>query len=392
MNREHKLFIKVLSDHINRRQSQVNIVPDWGIISELSQVHQVGGIIYYQCREFLPNEHRLRLEESFNKAIFYGLNRKRVVSVIYNALQDEKITYSMVKGLTVADYYPIPALRTMGDCDFIVAPGDMNKTINVLKRLGFEGYFNTGIHSWGFDKDGIHYEVHDRFIQGSDYAHPAQEEFFNQFEKYIHTPDIDWSFHFLYLIMHIRKHLINQGVGFRQFMDLAIIGKNNRCLNWMWINERLESLNLMRFAQTCAGLINEWFDVQLPIPQVKLDQAFIEKATNIVLANGVFGFHNNENNNNSMLNELLKHDGTRMMKRANWLIERMFPSYEELCNGIEFGFLKERAFLLPVAWGYRAYLMLIGRKTSAFDVIGSVMISNSEIDKHIIELKEWGLD
>ena len=178
MNREHKLFIKVLSDHINRRQSQVNIVPDWGIISELSQVHQVGGIIYYQCREFLPNEHRLRLEESFNKAIFYGLNRKRVVSVIYNALQDEKITYSMVKGLTVADYYPIPALRTMGDCDFIVAPGDMNKTINVLKRLGFEGYFNTGIHSWGFDKDGIHYEVHDRFIQGSDYAHPAQEEFF----------------------------------------------------------------------------------------------------------------------------------------------------------------------------------------------------------------------
>ena len=54
------------------------------------------------------------------------------------------------------------------------------------------------------------------------------------------------------------------GVGFRQFLDLAVAAR--RCeLDTDWLTKALAEQNLLVFAQTCSALLERWFGAPLPL-------------------------------------------------------------------------------------------------------------------------------
>lgn len=54
MTAEQTFFIGVLADYLNKRKTQAQDSLDWSVVLSYAQNHQVEGIIYFQCKYFLP--------------------------------------------------------------------------------------------------------------------------------------------------------------------------------------------------------------------------------------------------------------------------------------------------------------------------------------------------
>lgn len=397
MTNEQSYFLQILSDHLNGRKSTANETIDWSVVLTFAQNHQVNGIVYYQCKRFLPDEVKKKPEKKYGSELFYYYRRLELYEQVKNALSAAQIPFFTVKGLTVAQFYPFPALRTMGDCDIVVHTEDKEKAHAVLMELGFENEAKGG-NEWVYFKDKLEFELHD---------HLLYEEFGNTiasrrltdsdaWEKA--TPagagtccELDWSFHFLFLLLHLKKHFIHYGVGFRQFMDLSVMLQH--CdLDWTWLKDTLEGLSLWRFLLVCLALIERWFGTTAPIEPEQIDEAFYQEATDKIFANGVFGFDDEANIENKTTNGILWHRGPLWLARLKVLIGNVFPSYRNMRYVPYYTFVNQRPWLLPVAWVYRFIRSIRFRMASRGKImLSEALLSSEKIDGRKEALAKWGL-
>ncbi len=193
------------------------------------------------------------------------------------------------------------------------------------------------------------------------------------------------------MMIHLRKHLLFSGVGFRQFLDLAVVAKNNHELDWGWISEQLEMLHLLDFAKLCLGFCEKWFKTELPIRGTDPDYEFYHEVTEKIFADGVFGFNNPENVNSVLLTEIHNTKKTLpiMIKRVIWLI---YPDYKSLAASKDYQFLQGKPLLLPFAWVLRHYYFLTRKKIGklSFKLRESVA-TREEIERKNNYLEKWKL-
>ena len=69
MTREQGFFLKVLTDHITKKKTDPIPDLDWELIAKWAKIHQVEGILYYQCRHYIPIAICDLLEKKFNAII-----------------------------------------------------------------------------------------------------------------------------------------------------------------------------------------------------------------------------------------------------------------------------------------------------------------------------------
>ena len=390
-DKNYIVFIRVLSDFLAGNTSNTVGEVDWNQIARLSRMHGVEGIVFQQCGASMPSDIRSSFEKTFYSTLFYYKNREKMMFEIAKEFMDNEIPFFEVKGMEVARYYPLPSLRTMGDSDIVVHKEDREKAISILLGMGFVYDHEYTGKERVYYRNGLNIELHHSLIYDEVINVPEQEFFFSKCWDYVNDGELDNSFHFLFLISHLRKHMLNSGAGFRQFMDIAAAAKNDSELNWKWIEEKLSEIKLRRFAQTCYGLIDEWFGISIPTDYPKLDQDFIILATNKVMNNGVFGFDDKSNRRNTMTNQMRKFNGPRWLFRISTLCKRMFPGYSFFRVSEEFKFLDGRPWLLPIAWYRRFCLRLKERPAVAGELLGQIMTPDSVVDLREEELKRWGL-
>ena len=180
MTPEESLFIDILRDHIWRRPSAPRGVPDWDALGKLARSHHVEGIVYYQCKEFMPGDRRAALFEQMSARLYGYANQKNALREISDALKGKNILFSTVKGMGIAELYPVPALRTMGDIDFIISPGDMKRAVGILREMGYKDTEEIYSHEWAGDRNGIHIEVHDEIVRRYEHASEKQDGVFQR--------------------------------------------------------------------------------------------------------------------------------------------------------------------------------------------------------------------
>lgn len=392
MNYEQQYFLRILSDHLSARKTEPILELDWSFIADLSRAHQVEGIVYFQCRGFMPNDISERLGKAFDATVYSYANRKAIMNNVINEMKDNCIFMFLVKGLRVSTHYPIPALRTMSDCDIVVHRKDIAFVHRLLKKMGFESKGNASLEQCGFDKNGMHFEVHDRLVQEGEYATNRQVAFFNNYDYYVNDGEVDPSFHFLFLLMHLRKHFLNHGVGIRQFMDLAAEIQRNEGLNWQWIEERLVFLELSRFAHVCYSLIKVWFGIEAPVDCMMLDKQFAKQVTEKIMSDGVFGFDNELNYNVDAYTALVLARGPMWFRRLSVIWRKVFLSYEIMRGYEDCRFVDGKPWLMPMAWA-RRFIGIVARKdnTRTVSVIKNSLLSKKELNTRIELLKKMGL-
>ena len=390
MNYTSFLFIQILRDHLHGRKTEPKADVDWEEMLALAQAHEVGGIVYFQCKDAIPHQILSEFEKEYSAALFFYSNRKKAMGMVDQTLAD--FTHCAVKGLEVAEYYPFPPLRTMGDCDIVVEPSSFENAIQALRSIGFTGTDDTEAQEWSCDYKGMHFELHNTLVKSAEYTNEAQVDFFNNFSPYIVNNKLDWSFHFLFLIMHLRKHFMASGVGFRQFVDIAAAMKNNSDLNWLWIEERLSELKLQGFAHACYSIIEDWFEITAPVNFRKVNDETAQIVTEKILGNGIFGFDDDSNHNNGVMNTILMNRGGRLVNRVRYFISILFPDYMYMKGYPGCEFLKGRKWLLPLAW-LKRLIYIIGNKDNdnRVETIKSTFTSEEDLKKRKELMTQMGI-
>lgn len=353
MTREETYFINNLSDHLNGKTTEPVYDLDWNKIFKLSINHQVTGIISAQCKNLIPDEVKPLFQRAQAKAYYYYLKRKNIQKELDDAFNEKGIEHFTVKGLLISDYYPIPALRTMGDIDLVVHTEDRERADVILREKNFR-LTNQSKAEWVYYQNDIEIELHDHLIYEQVINRSCMVKFLSSFWSYVDNDTLDPSYHFLYLLLHIRKHFMNSGIGFRQFMDLAVMAVKEQSLNWIWIHEKLQELDLLKFASTCFGLIKMWFGIMIPNEILLPDEAFFEIATETIMHNGIFGFNNVDNRGNIQVN-IIRENRNRypLLPVASNAISTFFPRYDELRKNRHYRFVDGKPLLTPIAWVYR---------------------------------------
>lgn len=88
---EQKFLLQVLSDHLSRRHTVPVSNLNWDVLFRLSRAHQVEGIFFYQCRDFMPD--RRKFEEFFYATLFYNKNRRIKMSQLETELSQRCIPF-----------------------------------------------------------------------------------------------------------------------------------------------------------------------------------------------------------------------------------------------------------------------------------------------------------
>ena len=389
MTREQMFFVQMLSDHLNTRRTEPVDDIDWNIIHLYAQRHLVSGIIYAQAKKILP-ETILGAFQQETIATYYNYSyREEDVKTIKHIFTEENIPFFLVKGPVIAEKYPIPELRAMGDIDLVVHPEDREKCHAILCKNGFVSQSKQKDREWQYYKNSLETELHDRLVYKEAVNEKDQDEYFNNCWQYVQGYQLDWNFHLLFLIFHLRKHLMNSGAGFRQFMDLAVAAQATET-DWKWIKQGLKETGMLTFAQRCYGFINQWFGIETPIME-EIDEQFFNEATKKIFADGIFGFDNADNADSAVINRVRKKrfSSLRMLSIA---IRYVFLPIDEMKSINEYSYLKKAPILLPIAWIHRiVFSASKNKKRNAISNLKKSFVSKDKIVKRDDMMKKWGL-
>lgn len=382
-------LLQVLKDHIHSVPT-ASFTTDWSALISLSKKHEVAGILFFQCKDFIPEPYLTELIPLYSSVMFFYANRQSLTQKIESSLSD--IQHFTIKGSSVAAYYPFPAFRTMGDTDIVVHTEDRIEADKRLKSLGLNCVSSFGDREWQYYRNDMEFELHDHLVYSESVNVDKQVEYFNNFWKHVKGNELDWNFHVMFLILHLRKHFMNSGVGFRQFLDIAVLTSRGPEFDWSWIKGELEKLDLWAFTERVFALNEYWFDVKSPIAISVFPDSFFTSATELIGRNGIFGFDNEENRGNTAVNAIRREGYSRvsMLKRA---VKGLFPPYKTLITVPSYAYLKNKPWLLPFVWIHRAIQAIKGKRAwrNMKAVAASSFADKETIQKRKAVYQEWGL-
>ena len=373
-------FITLLSDFLNKRETtQIEPGVSWDKLMNLAKRHKVTGILYYQCKGFIPIEQQIPMEQYYAATLFNHSNCEVEQEFILQKLRASKVNCFIIKGSAVAEYYPIPALRTMSDTDIVV--DDVAKTHEILMDSGY----TYKIKYAAYNKRDLLFEIHNQLTYLNDVNSSEMVDFFNNYWTYVKDGKINWSFHLLFLILHLRGHFYSSGVGIRQFMDVAVVTKYNKDLDWPWIERKLKELDLWAFAQKVFDMNRRWFGIVPPMTIEHVSDEFYQEAETEICSGGVFGYRGN--NARRVVAQSSNHAVLSIFRRT-WGM--LFVPYKDMIRMPQYEFLIGRPYLLLAAWIYRGWLTIrkFGMKKTVRS-LSAPFVSKDSIKEQKEYIEKW---
>ena len=392
MTKEQDFFLQIIKDHLHDMPTDEQYGIDWNSLYEISQSHQMTAIVYFQCKKFIPADYLQLFRSSYLNTISVNTQRKHLTEEIEETFQKNNVPYFLVKGDVISKYYPQEMLRTMGDTDIVSSEREVADA--VLCDLDLVCSRRSDDYEWSYAKNGIVYELHDRLIHNKEIEKGEKERvvsFFSDAFQYVENHELNIKYHFLFLIYHLRKHMMGCGVGFRQFVDIAVVIKRNQDLDWNWINEKLDQMGLRLFADTVFAFLDKWFGVSTSFERITISDDLFEKSTGLIFKNGVFGFDNKEDLENKDVRDIVLYENESMTKaRLKYFLRIAFPSYQTMRKKPEFRYINKCAILLPFAWCHRVILGVLNRDKRNKVSVSQFLTTPSAV--HNVELlQQWGI-
>ncbi len=194
----------------------------------------------------------------------YSLKIEDAGNCAVSFFRENGFACEILKGMSVARYYPEPYLRTCGDVD-IWLDGGRNKIYDFARAFDPDGmlygvnYHHIHLHLL----EDVHLEVH---IYPSYLSSPLRNHRLHQFFK-LYPPTIAASmpplaFDRVFILLHCYQHMIVRGVGLRQIMDYYFVLKQGtseeekrEAVYW------IRKLGMWRFARGIMWVLQHTFEM-----------------------------------------------------------------------------------------------------------------------------------
>ena len=208
----------------------------------------------------IPTEVYQRLEKTFMSNVVLNIRRVEFNLDTIRELEKNDIKCCVLKGITVANLYSMPETRISSDMDILIDEKDEKKVKEILAVRGYktEERNKNDHHMKAYHDIGGLLEIHvalysdtTKEIIFDDLI--SYDEEFTKLENGIYSLGVNDAL--LYLTAHLIKHLIVDGAGIRQMMDLLLyMKKYEEVIDWEKYNAIIKRLGYDNFIAVIKGI------------------------------------------------------------------------------------------------------------------------------------------
>lgn len=266
-------------------------------------------IIYRGLKKMNASEVELKtLERECIKSKYRSIQHDNSIKRIRSVLDEEHISYVLLKGAVLRNLYPEITLRTSSDIDVLIHENDVEHAVVKLEEKTDFAKRSLDYHDISMVNSRVHLELHYNIKQNDEkidkllskaweYAVPTHEGSMHGFTS---------EFQMFYIVAHMSHHFFHGGLGIRPFIDLWLI-QHKTAFNAIELEKMLDSCGLLQFYRECCYLSDVWMSDEKHSETTKLFE-------NFCLSGGVFG------------NEKFRIAGSQRRKRGwQYIGSRVFP-------------------------------------------------------------------
>lgn len=326
----------------------------WEELYTLAKDNSVDGLSFLGLSGLLsppPMELLTMWRQSYDIGLYRYLGFEEERHEIEKALEDRGISMLPLKGILLAEYYPVPGMRSMADNDILYGfvEEDQGGGYRICGKTGHEQAFwirkaqeqvketleQRGYHLVREPGDAPE-DNHDVFMKAPFYnfefhrdllpkRSPQYEYYRNPWKRAVRDETSPYHFWFepedeyLFLQLHASKHYESKGAGFRFLADLHVfLAKNKDTLNWTYIQRELKSLGLLDFEREMRTLSEAVLE-----KNGQLDDTEKEKAS-FLLYHTTYGRRDKEGRNEFLLWKKEQNAKSQWQAKWRYALDRIF--------------------------------------------------------------------
>ncbi|MBQ6845919.1 MAG: nucleotidyltransferase family protein [Oscillospiraceae bacterium] len=315
-----------------------------------SETHNISNLLYLPLRKMQctkESESIKLFEEAYYKNVIFSTQQHQYLEQITEAFENNGIKHMKMKGSVLKYLYPDVSLRTSCDVDIYIGDSDPEKAKNIMLELGFDAGIHDNVLSipdtYHID-NRFHIELHRKLMQESedfkggkvcdDIENRLEQNADRQYEYKMTNEDF-----YVFMIIHIAKHIKAGGIGIRAFLDVWLyLEKYEGLLDWKKIKERFAKADLCEFHENVLLLMNVWAGKADSVPE------HINKFQIYIANSGVLGNPNEEKS------EKLYNQGKTKGKLSYYRSVIFLPMVH---MREKYSILKKAPVLLPFCWIHR---------------------------------------
>lgn len=347
-----ELFFALVQCGIGKRKDlpRTPNAQEWRELFDIVQKQTLTGIAFAGI-EVLPQEQRppkeLLLQWYKLCTIIKSKNAEldKKCAIVADKFRSEGFSNCILKGQGIAQLYPDPTLRTPGDIDIWLDGGD-EKAIEYVRRF-FPDCKPTYHHVDFPIANNLDIEIHYRPTWlYNPFANKRLQKYLvensaTQFGNYITTAEGNFpiptaAFNRIYILLHIYRHLFQEGIGLRQMLDYYFVLQQETTIqDKKECNRLLKLFGLENFAAATTYVLQETFGLEnekaIVAPDRKRGQFLLKE----IMAAGNFGKYDTRYSMVSKENELA-HFLNSMQRIARLALqypgETLWSPYFKLCH------------------------------------------------------------
>lgn len=353
MDREYEYLLHLLGAYVREEEPESLPDADWAGLFRLAHIHSVPGILGNQVMNWglCPDEKTAAFAREVCMSTIAGFaHRAALAELFLEELAENGIDHIVMKGYVLKDYYPVPELRTYGDIDIVIRPEDRQRCHGLMLRLGYP--VKTDWEPvYSYKRPDEFYEIHTELMEvdvseKADYRAYFRDPWRQASPEGNHRYQFRPEFHFLYLLVHLAKHIKGGGAGIRLYLDAAVfIRRFGDSLDWDWVRAELEKLRLTDFFHTVLAFTERYFGIGSPVVLPHMAEDVLEALALHTVSGGVFGQDDRDSGRNTLKAE------KENTPRIGVILKRLFPPAKVIER--RYTYLQGRPWLLPLAWLHR---------------------------------------
>ncbi len=392
MTEAEQQFLKILRALVNGEQISLPHDTDITALLQPAKIHSltaaVGFVLNHQlqAKEFDDTETSRSLQRALFRTVIKQTKRIAAFEALLDKLNEAEISVVLFKGCVVNRYYPDTAIRTFGDIDFLVRDEDRDRVDALMLEWGYTKAIAEET-VWMYTKGDEKYEVHTALMPNLSVLTPSAQDFVTSvWENTIPTKrkcvfELEPNYHFIFLLLHLAKHMRSTGAGVRMYLDLALMYKNEPALSETNLATEAKLLGLGDFYRAAMVLCDCWFGTIAMDENYDID--LLAALEEYVMAAGVFGFHGR----NPAVARLRDQQGG--INRFSALCRYVFPAYKDMKTA--YSFLNGRPILLPLVWVMRWWDGLFCRRKRAAKIFKGMFTEGDNAKASEILLQSIGI-
>lgn len=297
--KETKTVLTLLGYELFQRELEVNILAaDWTAVLAEGDKHAVTALLYPGMRQLngVPEDALAKARSAAITATIASESMLKSQRDILDLLEAKHIPCVVLKGTSVACFYPHPELRVPGDIDILVDAENLIAACNTLKDNDYTISTVVEKHTC-LQKREIYVEMHQMvtIFPDSEKGRFAREFMTKALRntqtseiEEIHFPVLSDIYKIIALLAHMEHHLATSGIGLRQLCDWAVTVNAMRDVFSEENLSVLEECGLLWFAKIVTRLCERYLGLGSCIWSQDASEELVDALIEDILDGGNF--------------------------------------------------------------------------------------------------------